>query len=42
MRQTLMDPAERKRNLKSARTFLKYLVRGSDVPAPDAACKSCK
>jgi radical SAM superfamily enzyme YgiQ (UPF0313 family) len=31
LKQTLTDPSERKRNLKSARTFLKYLVKGSDV-----------
>lgn len=30
-KQTLLNPREMRRNLKSARTFLKYLVRGSDV-----------
>jgi anaerobic magnesium-protoporphyrin IX monomethyl ester cyclase len=31
LKQTVMDPSEMRRNLKSARTFLKYLVKGSDV-----------
>jgi anaerobic magnesium-protoporphyrin IX monomethyl ester cyclase len=30
-RQTLTNPKEMRRNLKSARTFLKYLFKGSDV-----------
>lgn len=30
-KQTLTDPAEMRRNLKSARTFLKYLIKGSDI-----------
>ncbi|MFO0752368.1 MAG: radical SAM protein [Thermodesulfovibrionales bacterium] len=30
-KQTLLNPGEMRRNLKSARTFIKYLVRGSDV-----------
>jgi len=29
--QSVKDPQEMKRNLKSARTFLKYLLRGSDI-----------
>lgn len=36
LKQTITDPAEMKRNLKSARTFLKYLIKGSDVE-----CKTC-
>lgn len=36
VKQTLTDRAEMRRNLKSARTFIKYLIRGSDVE-----CKSC-
>jgi anaerobic magnesium-protoporphyrin IX monomethyl ester cyclase len=31
LRQTLTNPAEMKRNLKSLRTFIKYLVKGSDI-----------
>ena len=31
LKQTLMNPDERRRNLKSARTFIKYLIKGSDV-----------
>jgi len=31
LKQTLTDPEERRRNFKSARTFLKYLIKGSDV-----------
>lgn len=30
--QTLTNPPEMRRNLKSAKTFIKYLVKGSDVP----------
>ena len=33
LKQTLADPAERTRNLKSARTFVKHLIRGSDIEA---------
>jgi anaerobic magnesium-protoporphyrin IX monomethyl ester cyclase len=32
LKQTLTKPSEMRRNLKSARTFLRHLVRGSDVP----------
>ena len=32
LNQTLTKPSEMRRNLKSARTFFKHLVRGSDVP----------
>jgi len=42
IKQTLMDPSERTRNLKSARTFLKYLIKGSDVKKSDTGCSSCK
>lgn len=31
IRQTLTKPQEMKRNLKSARTFFKYLIKGSDI-----------
>ncbi|MEO5357364.1 MAG: B12-binding domain-containing radical SAM protein [Nitrospirae bacterium YQR-1] len=31
LRQVLNDPEERKRTFKSARTFFKYLIRGSDI-----------
>jgi radical SAM superfamily enzyme YgiQ (UPF0313 family) len=31
LRQTLTNPSEMKRNLKSAKTFMKHLVKGSDV-----------
>ncbi|QWR78566.1 B12-binding domain-containing radical SAM protein [Candidatus Magnetomonas plexicatena] len=31
LRQVLNDPEERKRTVKSARTFLKYLIKGSDI-----------
>jgi anaerobic magnesium-protoporphyrin IX monomethyl ester cyclase len=31
LRQTLSDAEERKRNFKSARTFFKYLLKGSDI-----------
>lgn len=30
-KQMLMSPAEMKRNLKSAKTFVKYLLKGSDI-----------
>jgi anaerobic magnesium-protoporphyrin IX monomethyl ester cyclase len=42
LKQTLTDPSERKRNLKSARTFMKYLIKGSDVKGTEGPCKSCK
>lgn len=42
LKQALKDPAEMKRTVKSARTFLKYLIKGSDVKGSDGACKSCK
>jgi radical SAM superfamily enzyme YgiQ (UPF0313 family) len=42
LKQTLTDPAERRRNLKSARTFLKYLIRGSDIAASDGTSEKCK
>lgn len=32
LNQTLSTPSEMRRNLKSARTFVKHLVKGSDVP----------
>ncbi|MBF0466525.1 MAG: radical SAM protein [Nitrospirae bacterium] len=32
LRQVLNDPEERKRTVKSARTFIKYLIKGSDIP----------
>lgn len=31
LKQTLSNPSEMRRNIKSARTFLKYLVKGSDI-----------
>ncbi|MEW6066932.1 MAG: radical SAM protein [Nitrospirota bacterium] len=31
LKQALTNPAEMRRNLKSARTFMKYLLKGSDV-----------
>ena len=42
LKQSLKDPAEMKRTVKSARTFLKYLIKGSDVAGTDGTCKSCK
>jgi len=32
LNQTLTRPSEMRRNLKSARTFVKHLIKGSDVP----------
>ncbi len=40
LKQSLKDPAEMKRTVKSARTFLKYLIKGSDVQS-DGSCKNC-
>ena len=31
LRQTLANPSEMRRNLKSARTFARHLLRGTDV-----------
>ncbi len=40
LKQTMLNPSERERNLKSARTFLRHLIVGSDVKAPDGDCRS--
>jgi len=42
LKQSLRDPQEMRRTVKSARTFIKYLFKGSDVAGSQAACKSCK
>jgi radical SAM superfamily enzyme YgiQ (UPF0313 family) len=42
LKQTLTNPAEMRRNLKSARTFMKYLVKGSDTRDSAEGCSSCK